>query len=251
MEELKIPENLIRRVDWANGIFENDGDLVPGPISIENSLIPPEAGKYSIRLPYPDAMNPDRLADIKVLVWTCMDVRFVRSWYDFLQNVFYGMYTPENILVVSYAAGPHQQPKQRREGAKIQFEYLHRLLSQQVERVITAAHVGGCGGLKHFCGGKTITEAVPQHIQNIVAAEMSEPDPETAMTKALFPYATALLPKPWWDITQSYVLSPDFNPRDFGEGYKRVNHTIPPPGLIPGTVGRMLTLDDLRHARIK
>src|SRR3989344_2535831 len=91
-------------------LFEADRQLVHGEVSSADSLTPPAAwGTYSIRLPN-DSLPPEKLAQIKVILWSCMDRRIVRPLFD---NLVKEGYAETEILTVSMGGGPWQKGDDR------------------------------------------------------------------------------------------------------------------------------------------
>lgn len=184
-------------------LFKNDQHLVHGDISIENSLTPPAGwGTYSIRLP-DDSLTQQTLAKIKILLWSCMDRRVVRLLYN--QLITQG-YAPETIMVVSMGGGPIQYGDERVEAVTTAFAELTTKLTS-LEKIWAVAHTAGCGGLKHFCGGKLVTEIAKPEI--IKEAQEKRIDVEVYLTDLLLEDARKMLPENWQTKVTFAIAAPD------------------------------------------
>lgn len=143
-------------------LFENDQHLVHGEVSIADSLTAPAGwGTYSIRLPN-DQLDKSKLAKIKVILWSCMDRRVIKVLYD---KVLQNGYKPQEILTISMGGGPIQEGDERKNAVKSAFAELENSLPN-LQKIRAVAHTQGCGGLKHFCGGKLVTESCKPELLN-------------------------------------------------------------------------------------
>lgn len=184
-------------------LFKNDKNLVHGEVNIADSLtVPALWGTYSIRLP-DDQLTQEKLASIKVILWSCMDRRVVRPLYD--QLVQQG-YKPEEILAVSMGGGPIQSGNDRIDALRNALTQLVQKVPQ-VEKIWAVAHTGVCGGLKHFCGGQPITEvAKPEYVQQAVEQGI---DPEVYLTDLILGNAIDMIPEVWQGRVKFAIAEPD------------------------------------------
>lgn len=186
-------------------LFENDQQLVHGEVGIADSLTPPAAwGTYSIRLPS-DALPAEKLAQIKVLLWSCMDRRVVRPLYD---NLVKQEYAETEIFTVSMGGGPLQMGEERVNAIKTAFSELQTKLPN-LQKIVAVAHTGICGGLKYFCGDIPITEAAQPQFK--AAAVEKGVNLEVYLTDLIFGNCLSLLPAAWHQKTYLSIAEPDEN----------------------------------------
>ena len=184
-------------------LFENDQQLVHGEVTIADSLMPPAAwGTYSIRLPN-DSLPQDKLVQIKVILWSCMDRRIVRPLFD---NLIKDGYAENEILTVSMGGGPLQVGEDRIQAIKTAFMELQTKLPN-VQKIVAVAHTGICGGLKHFCGGIPITEAVKVEFK--AQAVEKGVNLEVYLTDLILENCLSLLPNSWQIKTHLNIAEPD------------------------------------------
>ena len=184
-------------------LFENDQQLVHGEVNIADSLTPPAAwGTYSIRLPN-DSLPAEKLTQIKVVLWSCMDRRIVRPLFE---NLLKDGYKEQEILIVSMGGGPLQAGEDRTHALKTAFMELQTKLPN-LQRVIAVAHTGICGGLKHFCGGIPITEVV--QAQYKAQAVEKGVNLEIYLTDLIIGNCLSLLPNSWQQKTYLSIAAPD------------------------------------------
>ena len=183
--------------------FDNDAVLADGLVDIADSLTPPpEYGTFGIRWPYDSLDSYDELEQINLVLWSCMDRRVLRPLYD---KALKRGYRAENILLLSMAGGPVQIGKNRIAALSDIFDDLEEALPQ-LEKVWAVAHIGVCAGVKSFCGGEAITEALkPQYKAQASAKGI---DPELYAMQLVLPGAYRLLPETWHTFTELAIAEP-------------------------------------------
>ncbi len=183
--------------------FDQDAALVHGTVDIADSLVPPpNYGVYAIRWPYPSLDARGRLQAIRLILWSCMDRRVIRPLYDRARE--WG-YHPAEILTLSMAGGPLQIPPERMATVQNVFTRLEGDLPL-LQKIWMVAHTQTCGGLKHFCRGRAVAEALqPAFIAQSVARGV---DPEMYATQMLLPNAARLLPDSWRPFAEFAVAEP-------------------------------------------
>lgn len=184
--------------------FDDDASLVHGPVDISDSLTPPPAyGTYAIRWPSLTLTAPRTIDSQRFILWSCMDRRVIRPLYD---KALSRGYTAADILVISIGGGPVQDGAKRITLLRDIFVQLARTLPH-VEKIWVVAHTKVCGGIKHFCGGRAIADALKPEI--MVQASTKGIDPEMYATQLLLPGAYRLLPETWRSLSELAIAEPN------------------------------------------
>lgn len=183
-------------------LFKNDQNLVHGEISIADSLTAPsEWGIYSIRLPY--NLPAEKLASVKIILWSCMDRRVVRPLFNQLLQLGY---KEGEILIISMGGGPIQAGDDRIGASKELFSELEGSLPR-LEKIWAVAHTKTCGGIKHFCGGKPITEVAKKEFLDQAAQKGI--DQELYLTDLILEGSLPILPQSFRAKTTLEIAEPD------------------------------------------
>jgi hypothetical protein len=184
-------------------LFDDDATLVHGAVDIADSLVPPpDYGVYAIRWPYLSLDAQGRLKGIRLILWNCMDRRVIRPLYDQVRN--WG-YPSAEILLLSMAGGPLQTRPERLEILQNVFTRLETCLPH-LQKIWIVAHTGTCSGLKHFCGGRDVADALRPEFK--AQALTKGIDPELYAAQLSVPSVSRLLPDSWRRFADFAVAEP-------------------------------------------